>query len=210
MDGRFFRLGDHERSQFQNMPDISRYSDFVEHPRYGRGPRFTMLEPKGDVYIGWHAQGLIPNTAIKADISRQRDATFHFTHYYDLERQCRDCNRQFIFFAAEQKYWYEVLQFGLDSDCVRCTSCRKTQQGLQRTRFEYENLFQLANRSPDQCARMAECGLEMIENNVFTLRHTQKIRTLINELPDGYDSVRLGEIRTKLNAIETNPAQYRG
>ena len=185
-----------------NMPDISKYSDFVEHPRYGRGPRFTMLEPKGDVYLGWHIKGRIPKTAIKADVSKQRDATLHVTHYYDQERRCCECNRNFIFFAAEQKHWYEELQFGLDSDCVRCAPCRKAQQGLQRTRFRYENLFHVLERSPDQCAQMIECSLELIENQIFTPKHLQKVRTLINKLPEGFQHERITEMRKRVSQIE--------
>lgn len=185
------------------MSDVSRYSEFAEHPRFGQGPRFTRLKPRGMVYLGWHAEGLIPNTAIKADTSKQCPATFHVTHYYDLERRCRDCSKEFIFFAAEQKYWYEELQFGLDSDCVRCASCRKKQQGLQKTRFDYETLFHAQQRTADQCAQMAECSLELIENQVFTPKQTRKVRELINQLPEGYRKERVEEIRKRLNDIES-------
>src|SRR5437660_274874 len=33
----------------------------------------------------------IPGTAIKADLSGQTPATVPVTHYFDLERTCRDC-----------------------------------------------------------------------------------------------------------------------
>lgn len=179
------------------------YSEFVEHPRFGRGPRFTRLKPEGSVYIGWHArQGMIPNTCVKADVKKQVPATFQFTHYYDLERTCEDCKRKFIFFADEQKYWYEVLQFGLDSDCIRCTDCRKHLQGLQRTRFEYEELFKLSSRTNEQSARMAECILELIEQKVFTAKQLQKIRERLNKLPAEFDPKRVEGIQEKLSAIE--------
>ena len=96
------------------------YSKFVDHPRYGHQPRVTGLNPDtnyADVFLHWHSgkEYRIPNTAIPADLSRQAKATVPVTHYFDVRRQCRDCGRPFIFFAEEQKYWYEELKFKLDA-----------------------------------------------------------------------------------------------
>ena len=161
-----------------------------------------MLVPKGEVYLGWHIEGLIPKTAVKANTSKQKPATFHFTHYFDLERKCRDCDRDFIFFAAEQKHWYEELQFGLDSDCVRCVPCRKKVQGIERTRRQFEDLFHTEDRSPDQSLMMAECVLELIENNSFAQKQTERVRMLLNQLPERYNIERVTVVRQRLHAIE--------
>ena len=40
------------------------------------------------------------------------------THYFDAKRVCRKCERPFLFFAEEQKYWYEDLRFPLEADCL--------------------------------------------------------------------------------------------
>ncbi len=92
----------------------------------------------------------IPGTAIVADPSKQTRATVPVTHYFDLERSCRDCKRHFIFFAEEQKYWYEELGFGLESDCVRCTECRKKQQGIAWLKERYESLFHIEPKSAEE------------------------------------------------------------
>lgn len=184
------------------MTDTSRYSEFVEHPRYGRGPRLTTLVVKGTVYLGWRTKYLIPNTAVKADISKQKPATFHFTHYYDQQRRCLDCDREFIFFALEQKYWYEELGFGFDSDCVRCVPCRQKQQGHEWNRRQYEDLFHTEQRSSDQTLTMAECMLELIENKIFTPKQTQRIRMLLNQLPEEFQAERVRAVRRRLKAIE--------
>lgn len=162
-----------------------RYALFVDHPRYGRRPNVTGLNPSPmdpGVHLHWNATThkeivarykaivgkewpfgdfsaycertkRIPNTAIVADLSRQTRATVPVTHYFDLDRQCRDCNRSFIFFAQEQKHWYEQLGFGLDSDCVRCVDCRKQQQGIARYREIYESLFHVVNKQTDRSWR---------------------------------------------------------
>jgi hypothetical protein len=110
------------------------FRDFVTHPRYGQGPRITGLDPQdgpetAGVFLHWHSrEGVrIPDTAIPADLSRQTPATCAVTHYFDSKRQCADCGEPFIFYADEQKHWYEELGFGLDADCVRCVVCRKRQ-----------------------------------------------------------------------------------
>ena len=173
-----------------------KYAAFVDHPRYGRRPNLTGLNPHPrdrDVHLHWnttthreivaafeavtgqkwpygdlssYAEPIkrIPNTAIVADLTRQTAATVPVTHYFDLERICRDCGRPFIFFAREQKHWYEELGFGLESDCVRCVECRKEQQGIARQRERYETLFHVADRTVDQNIEMAGCCLSLIEN----------------------------------------------
>ena len=102
-----------------------RYSEFVDHPRYGRRPNITGLNPNpmaDDVRLHWNATThdevvaqfesvtgkrwpygdpgsyfdltkRISNTAITADLTQQTPATVSVTHYFDLERRCRDCRR---------------------------------------------------------------------------------------------------------------------
>jgi hypothetical protein len=109
----------------------------------------------------------IAGTAVAADLGRQTPATFAVTHYFDIERTCRECGRSYIFFAAEQKYWYEDLGFGLDSDCARCVECRKKEQGIARDRETYETLSHVAERTTEQSLEMADICLKLIEGGHF-------------------------------------------
>lgn len=169
------------------------YKLYVEHPRYGQRPRITGLNPQtvygGDVFIHWHSskEFRIPNTAIQADLSRQTPATVPVTHYYDVKRECLDCGKPFIFFAEEQKYWYEELGFGLDSDCVRCVFCRKRQQGLTLKRVRYEELFHVTDRTTKESIEMAECCLSLIEANLFDMRQTERVRMLLKSVSSKHD-----------------------
>jgi Probable zinc-ribbon domain len=161
------------------------YSKFVEHPRYGRQPRFTGLNPEtdygGNVFLHWHSSAdcRIPNTAIAANLSLQTPATVQVTHYFDVTRKCRDCGSSFIFFAAEQKYWYEDLSFGLDADCVRCIPCRRKQQGISQVQQRYETLFHVSERTFDQNLEMADYCLLLIEAEIFHTRMLQFVRMLL-------------------------------
>jgi hypothetical protein len=197
-----------------------KHVEFVDHPRYGRRPNITGLNPSPldrGVHLHWNTTEhheivaqfefvmgkkwpygdlssyssnrtrRIANTAILADLARQTPATVPVTHYFDLERKCRDCGRPFIFFAEEQKHWYEELGFGLDSDCVRCAECRKLQQGIARQREIYETLFHVPNRTEEESIEMADACLSLIESGVFTKKQTQRVRSLLNAVPEDSD-----------------------
>jgi len=142
--------------------------------------------PYGDFSAYTSGTKRIPNTAIVADPSKQTRATVPVTHYFDLERGCRDCKRQFIFFAEEQRYWYEELGFGLESDCVRCAECRKKQQGVARLRERYESLYHIEEKSEKQSLELADCCVQLVEQSVFTPKRREFARMLLNRI--GTDS----------------------
>ncbi len=48
--------------------------------------------------------------------------------YLDIPKKCVQCNEEFVFYAKEQKYWYEVLKFRFNSVAIRCPSCRKSKR----------------------------------------------------------------------------------
>jgi hypothetical protein len=158
------------------------YSDFIEHPRYGKGPRFTGLDvtdaPDGRVYCHWHSPpGVrVPGTAVAADVSRQAEATLHVTHYFDAKRVCRKCQQPFLFFAEEQKHWYEDLMFPLEADCLDCPPCRKDEQRIRATRQKYDALLEKASRTPTDTMELVECGLLLVESAVFSAKLLPKLR----------------------------------
>ena len=178
------------------------YADFVEHPRYGRRPRLTGLDPipdpLGRVYLHWHSPvGIrIPYTAIAADLSRQPRAMIPITHYFDAKRECRDCQRPFLFFAEEQKYWYEELGFALESDCVRCIGCRQAQRGLEQKRERYAELLHVRDRTLELDLELADCCLALVEARVFRERPLERVRAILNRPPRELDAATQDRIAT--------------
>ena len=123
-----------------------------------------------------------------------------------MERRCEDCAHFFIFFAEEQKFWYEVLKFGLDSDCVRCVPCRKRVQRIKNDLRRYETLHAIDDRTPEQNFEMADLTLSLIENGTFTVKQCQHARMLLNRLPDGYRDPDVSEMRRRLlDVLESLP-----
>ena len=194
-----------------------KYDTYVEHPRFGRSPRYTGLNPDPysvAVQLHWNATNVhesqrklvrltgkrlgylkdveaitptelprIAGTAIVADPSKQNSPTVPVTCYYDLERVCRSCTRPFIFFAEEQKHWYEVLRFRLDVDCVLCPPCRKREQFLAKNRAEYERLVKAKDRDWKGNMQLAKCALALIESGIFNRRVIQRVRASLKTVP---------------------------
>jgi hypothetical protein len=164
------------------------YASFVEHPRYGKGPRFTGLDVgdsrDGRVYCHWHSPpGVrIPNTAVVAEVARQGNVTLHVTHYFDAKRVCRKCGRPFLFFAEEQKHWYEDLMFPLEADCLDCPPCRKDQQRVRAIRQKYDALLAKAGRSSADTLELVESGLFLVESVIFSAKRLPELRGLLKPL----------------------------
>lgn len=45
--------------------------------------------------------------------------------YFDTKHTCRTCDTIFIFSKEEKRFWYEALNFRIDSTPNHCTTCRK-------------------------------------------------------------------------------------
>ena len=198
------------------MASFDDYRQFVPHPRYGQRPRLTGLNPEtdqgGDVFLHWHSPkaSRIPYTAIPADLSRQSPATVPVTHYFDVKRHCRDCGRPFIFFAEEQKYWYEELGFALESDCVRCVVCRQKRQDIKQKRARYEELCHVSDRTIEQTLDMADCCLSLVEASIFHKRQLERVRRILKQLPAELKEdtqARSEDLWARLRPLEKEPSR---
>ena len=167
-----------------------KYADFVEHPRYGKRPHITGLNPDSktgsEAWLHWHSAKdcRIPNTAIIASRIRQNSGLGCVTHYFDVVRECEGCHRNFIFFALEQRHWYEVLRFNLSANCRHCVECRKSRQAIAITRKRHDHLLSLTARSDKETLELISCGITLVEQNVFGSRVVQRLRQLLNQIPD--------------------------
>lgn len=181
-------------------------SAFVPHPRFGQTPRLTGLDPHatGYAYFGWQKEGLIPGTAIPADITKQRGTCMPRTHYLDRRRTCVDCGKPFIFYAEEQRHWYETLGFPVDADCTRCPICRKETQALDRARRRYEALCHAGPLSADECLEMAELCLGLVERGTFSPKQVPHIRALLHQAAaQAAPATEIERLTTRLNAFAT-------
>jgi hypothetical protein len=186
----------------------TKYSGFVEHPRFGKGPRVTGIDvadsSNGSVYCHWHSPpGIrIPNTAVVADVSRQGRATIHVTHYFDARRVCRKCGSPFLFFAEEQKHWYEDLRFPLEADCLECAPCRKDEQRVRAVREKYEALLKKTPRVEADTLELVESGLFLVESAVFSAKLLPRLRGFLRLLLLDVEGPHFVRARELLSTIE--------
>jgi hypothetical protein len=143
------------------------HREYVNHPRYGNQPMHSDFSASIEEIMAAHwsydERSIFPDSAIKADINKQNYSVFPRTIYVDIEKQCVQCNRWFIFFAEEQKYWYETLEFYIDADCIKCIDCRKKEQSIKHMMLEYEKLVISKNRSHGETKKLKNIALELYQ-----------------------------------------------
>lgn len=159
---------------------------FVDHPRYGDKPIISgetwteadlMRAHWRYAHRGWDPKILFPETAIRADCSRQNFCCYARWLYVDIARRCRKCRRWFIFFALEQKYWYEVLGFHIDADCLDCQECRHGGQEQERLKARYTELLAIKDKSREEWLELSGLGDRLHESGYIKNLHTlQKSR----------------------------------
>ena len=213
------------------------YSEYVAHPRYGQGPRYSGVDvdlaaPEtilnattgcynlairatiermgvGSGFATLDPAGIVPGTAVVADPARQNrdDRRVGVTHYFDLERTCRRCRRPFLFFAEQQRHWYEELGFTLHSDCVECYECRRADWDLKRRQRRYEELLARPHRTAAETVEAAECCLCLIEAGRFTPRQARRVRYFVNQLlPETGDQAEVQSLYDRVRLIEVRSA----
>jgi Probable zinc-ribbon domain len=186
------------------------YSDYVEHPRFGRGPRVTGLNPvdtvDGSVFCHWHSPpGVrVPDTAVAADVARQISATVPVTHYFDARRVCRKCERPFLFFAEEQRFWYEELGFPLAADALECVACRRDERQLRARKEKYEALLAAPARTESETLLLVECAVVLVESDVFATKVIPRLRGLLKPIlaePEGPNYAQAQALRLRIEAV---------
>ena len=202
------------------------YSQYVEHPRFGKSPRFTGLDPDPNSPGVWlhpiarpevrhliqlrrrnekpdDQEGIIPGTAIEADLQQQTPGMGAMSHYYDIDKKCRDCGKRFIFFAEEQKYWFEERKFNLNSERIRCWPCQQAKHSLAKKHQRYDQLLHQADRTTDENIEMAELCVTLIEKRMFTMQCGETVRMLLGLVPsECRNSREWMDIQTRLLACE--------
>lgn len=181
--------------------------DLVPHPRFGSTvrPSGHEVSPEAirDSYWGYSGQTVFPESAIPANISKQNYSVLPRTYYVDILKECRDCNRRFLFFAEEQKYWYEELGFCIDADCVRCPECRKADQ-TSRQRFQRysENITNDA-LSDESLTTLIDDAVFLWEHEMLKNQHNlRRLKNLANKQIPNHPSTK---IVNKL--VESLPAE---
>lgn len=156
--------------------------DLVPHPRYGTKSVPSALNvPEEEVrasYFAYRRETIYPASAILADFGRQNFSTFPRGYYVDILKTCDTCKRRFIFFAREQKHWYETLGFYIDSDCKHCIECRRSSVELRRRFRRYSETVSRDDLDDRALATLTEDAVFLWEAGL--LKDEQRLRRIRN------------------------------
>ena len=200
--------------QHPRVPDKDSFSlpsDLVAHPRYGTEPLYTGLEIPNDEHNlglvpGWKygSESVIPNTGIKAN-SKCHCSAIPVYVYFDILKKCVDCGRHFLFYAREQKHWYEELGFAIDADCVRCVECRKERQADEWANVNYQRLLAKEEKTWEDYFELSVAALDLHRQGKF--KSLDRVRGFINRIPESErHRVRIQELIGTLTNAEQGVA----
>lgn len=164
--------------------------DLVQHPRFGTAIRPAGFEVDADTvrksFWRYGRETIFPETAIPANLQKHNYSTIPCGWYVDVLKTCRGCRRKFIFYAVEQRHWYEVLRFKLDADCVKCPECRKTDQTLRRRFQRFSKAIQRTDLSDDELATLVLDAVFLWDNGLLSKRDKlNRLRNLSrSRIPD--------------------------
>ena len=75
------------------------------------------------------ARGVLVNESALAKNNSYGAPKFVYRGYYvDQPFRCRDCSKEEVWTATQQKWWYEVAKGFAYSSAVRCRACRRKEQ----------------------------------------------------------------------------------
>ena len=92
------------------------------------------------------ARGVLVNPAALAPNNSYGAPAFVYRGYYvDVPFRCKDCGKDEIWTATQQKWWYEVAKGFAYSIATRCRACRRKEQG-RRTESRRTHLEGVARK----------------------------------------------------------------
>lgn len=139
---------------------------FREHPLFGKIPLVSRPITVYTVEGSYQLMGLdydldyapqLPRGAVRADVHRQNLEAFESVpkyFYVDESNTCVQCGKDFVFYAREQKYWYETLKFYIEASAVRCRDCRRRRRTEKGLRLELAAAKTNLERAPNDVAAL--------------------------------------------------------
>jgi Probable zinc-ribbon domain len=95
--------------------------------------------------------------------------------YFDQTRSCEDCGTEFLFSASEQTYWYEELQFVMQSVPKQCPDCRKTRRKAKGVHLELGRIQAQFSGTVAELIQLADLYLEL-GNAAKALEHLRRAK----------------------------------
>lgn len=150
---------------------ITRSGEPVRHPRFGSAPTRSGLSiPEAEIRRGhWRLESceIYPESVLRANISKQRASDKPRLYYVDILRRCRTCQRPFIFFAEEQRFWFEALKLPVDADCPLCPVCRSASRMVNSRLGRYGRLLVLTEPTIKELEQLVDDATFLLEHGLL-------------------------------------------
>ena len=95
--------------------------------------------------------------------------------YIDQAQTCEDCQTDFVFFASEQAFWYESLQFTPYSVPKQCPDCRKMRRKAKGIHAELGRIQAQFSGTVTELIQLANLYLEL-GNAEKALEHLRRAK----------------------------------
>ncbi|KRB88434.1 hypothetical protein ASE26_29275 [Duganella sp. Root198D2] len=101
-------------------------------------------------------------------------------------KTCVECSRAFIFYAREQRDWYETRGFFIDVDCVRCVECRRKQRADKRHMERYSEFQARDSLSRKEMMHFVDdCIFLFQQGKLKNLSHLGRIKNAaLKQIPE--------------------------
>ena len=206
-----------KKSNWMNATELP--LDLASHPRaremarkpQGRAARLSAAEVRARL---WQAGGhvVIPETAVHANVHLQNYALYPRLLYVDMLKTCRTCRRPFLFYAQEQRFWFETLHIPIDADCADCAPCRKQRHRLKGCQYRYENALNAARLDAKDMKTFVDDTLFLFQHGL--VRNVARVGAIKNralrELGDYSGTQQLAQaLACAREAAEMRPGAWR-
>jgi hypothetical protein len=150
---------------------------FKSHPLFGEVPLVlhTYEDESGRIHSLYHwdldYKPELPPDAVRGD-ARKQNLCFacHVPQYFyvDQHRVCIQCGKDFVFSAAEQKFWYETLKFYGTSVAIRCKECRRRKKTEASLGQQLQAVKKALKKDPKNPARLLELAETIVDLHLKT------------------------------------------
>jgi len=207
------------RKKHRHAAPVDLPATLAPHPRAremarkpaGRAARLSADEIRAQC---WQVRRdvVLAETAVLANVDLQDYCCFPRRIYVDLLKTCATCCRPFLFYANEQRFWFEVLRLPVDVDCVDCAPCRKQRHRVRACQARYASALHAPRLDAKDMKAFVDDTLFMFEQGL--LRDLARVGAIKNralrELPGYSGTQALAQaVACAREAAEMRPGAWR-
>jgi hypothetical protein len=160
---------------------LKQMEHWLDHKYFYKAGEYMMKEAMAGRFNEWACMDCERRKkALFPDYSKQNYGIGGPVMFYiPKDMNCDTCKKEFVFEAADQKFWYEDLGFNYSSYPKNCLSCRKDTRTQKMLHKQLADLLHADLKTPEQMEEIAEVYAklslnEKAENYLARARNMRK------------------------------------